>query len=176
MVGKARRANSEKAESEEVATLSTDVRVVSDHQLTDTARILATSSRDVFLIKDSDFKITTFVSTAIISMASIAFSPFLLTRDNFDNRSWCTRNLVANKPEGTSLGQCTSAYSDSCYKGSLPSRTQRSPGRHMPFLSTLPTRAWIPRLRNPLTWEGFSLSLICSPSQITNPLPLPFLL
>ena len=32
-------------------------------------------------------------------------------------------------------------------------------GRHMPFLSTLPTRAWIPRLRNPLAWEGFRLSL-----------------
>ena len=75
---------------------------VSDHPLT----VLATRPskgglpcQDVGLqrIHINDLRITTFIS-AVIPMAS-ALSFCLLTQINFDNRPWCTHNLVANKSD-----------------------------------------------------------------------------
>ena len=70
------------------------------------SRSLATSLRLVFLIKDVRLQRIQIhdVSNTPVPMASIALSPCLLTRDNFDNRSWCTHDLVANKSDLGSLG------------------------------------------------------------------------
>lgn len=68
--------------------------------------VLVTNSTVVFLIKDVRLQRIHIhdVSSTAVPMASIVLAPCLLTRDNFDNRSWCTHDLVANKSDLGSLG------------------------------------------------------------------------